>query len=254
MTNLVTSSGNLSTAWGEALLRMCDRGVTELSPLTVTVTDFDGDGFPVERGGIRSAIDDLLGELRKAKCDTVAGTIFPQSLWNQRRPSNVLFERFGNIWPKLRKCKGNVLGTYFRRLTSFTPKGATEPVNQLAEIIESHQTEPRTQFALSVYDPTRDALKRRGFPCLDYVTFAAAPRQGTLSMMAIYPRQYHIDRAYGNYLGLCRLGRFMAVILRLRLVSMTCISQRSLRGEISKSRLSTTCDRVRRELYGGTEE
>jgi len=37
-----------------------------------------------------------------------------------------------------------------------------------------------------------------------------------------YASQYLFKRAYGNYLGLCRLGRFMAFQMGLKLVRLTC--------------------------------
>ena len=43
-------------------------------------------------------------------------------------------------------------------------------------------------------------------------------------MNAFYATQYMVERAYGNYLGLCRLGRFMAHELDMRLTRMTCFT------------------------------
>jgi hypothetical protein len=41
-------------------------------------------------------------------------------------------------------------------------------------------------------------------------------------MTAFYAMQYQFEKAYGNYLGLCRLGRFVASQLGRRLTHMTC--------------------------------
>jgi len=49
--------------------------------------------------------------------------------------------------------------------------------------------------------------------------------------------QYLFERAYGNYLGLCRLGRFMAEQMGLSLVKMTCIAVVAQCGNYSKSSL-----------------
>lgn len=43
--------------------------------------------------------------------------------------------------------------------------------------------------------------------------------------------QYIFERAYGNYLGLCRLGEFIAAQLGLKLVQMNCISNIAVLGE-----------------------
>jgi hypothetical protein len=75
-----------------------------------------------------------------------------------------------------------------------------------------------------VFDPSKDLTfqPQRGFPCMQQVAFAPNSEQGTLSMSAFYASQYLFKRAYGNYLGLCRLGRFMAHEMGLRLERMTC--------------------------------
>jgi hypothetical protein len=41
---------------------------------------------------------------------------------------------------------------------------------------------------------------------------------------AFYATQYMVERAYGNYVGLCRLGRFVAHELDLPLVRFTCFA------------------------------
>jgi N-glycosylase/DNA lyase len=51
-----------------------------------------------------------------------------------------------------------------------------------------------------------------------------APSGKELTVTGYYMLQYAVDRAYGNYLGLCRLGRFMAQQMDLRLKRVICIS------------------------------
>jgi hypothetical protein len=46
--------------------------------------------------------------------------------------------------------------------------------------------------------------------------------QKFLNVVGFYPMEYIYDRGYGNYLGLCRLGQFMAREMGLILVQMTC--------------------------------
>jgi len=45
-----------------------------------------------------------------------------------------------------------------------------------------------------------------------------------LRISALYPMQYLWARAYGNYLGLMRLGQFMAAEMGLELTGLTCIA------------------------------
>ena len=44
-----------------------------------------------------------------------------------------------------------------------------------------------------------------------------------MAVNGFYAMQYLFERAYGNYLGLCRLGRFVAHELGLELVQMNCM-------------------------------
>jgi hypothetical protein len=74
------------------------------------------------------------------------------------------------------------------------------------------------------------------FPCLQQVTFAPTDNQD-LIVSGNYATQYLLDRAYGNYLGLCRLGLFMAKHMGLTFSQMNCISTVAQRGEPSKTDL-----------------
>ena len=44
-----------------------------------------------------------------------------------------------------------------------------------------------------------------------------------MAVNGFYAMQYLFERAYGNYLGLCRLGHFVAHELGLELVQMNCM-------------------------------
>ena len=70
----------------------------------------------------------------------------------------------------------------------------------------------------------------QGFPCLQQVGFAKVGEDG-LAVTGFYPMQYVFERAYGNYLGLCRLGKFMAAQMGLRMVRMTCVAGVAMLGE-----------------------
>lgn len=63
---------------------------------------------------------------------------------------------------------------------------------------------------VATFDPGRDhdATAQLGFPCLQQVSFV--PASDGLVVNAFYATQQIFDKAYGNYLGLARLGAFMA--------------------------------------------
>lgn len=225
----VARSQHLSLAWVEVFLRLMDRGVTDLSPAVITVSEFDERSLPSQITDIQAALD----AANKQRCRTVASTIFPNSLWTPDGEDNAsrLFARYDRIWKTIARCPANNKGVYFRRLTAFSPEGAPpdhKPVNQLAHVIETYNRGNHRHSALqaAIFDPTRDHShnRRRGFPCLQQVAFDANATDGNLEVTGFYALQHHVAKAYGNYLGLCWLGRFMAHQMRLRLTQVTCIA------------------------------
>ncbi len=64
-----------------------------------------------------------------------------------------------------------------------------------------------------------ELLLRKNQRSLDYPVQA-----GGLSVTGFYATKYVVERAYGNYLGLCRLGKFMAQEMGLRFDQMVCIA------------------------------
>src|SRR6266536_1320380 len=134
-------SKNLSLAWAEAFLALVDHGVKELTPLILSVTDIEKNGFAKEVTPIRQRLDNELLAQGQQDSHTVANTIFPQSLWNPNVSDNAtkLYERSERIWPVIKKYSGNHRGVYFRRLSAYSPRGSTEkPVNQLRHIVDTY--------------------------------------------------------------------------------------------------------------------
>lgn len=261
---LLPRSRNLSNAWAEVFLKLMDRGVDRLTSVMVTVTDLDGNGVPHENRELRDKLDRELTARRYYSCHTVANTIFPDSLWNPAVDgnANMLFERYERIWPRIRKHHRNHLGVYFRRLTAFASRkygDSGEPVNQLQHIIDTYNRGNHRVSALqaSTFDPTQDHTHRRqqGFPCLQQVAFVPLDDKG-LCVTGFYATQYMFERAYGNYLGLCRLGRFMAAQMGLSLVQMTCIAAVARRSDpkINKGELQAFANDLRQLLAGIKQE
>lgn len=221
---------NLSFAWIRAMrLVTANRGGSEVAPLIVSVTGFD-DGIVRENGAIRKALDGTLLALGKQQCATVAGTIFPKSLWNPRQPRAQLFQRYEAILPKLRAgWRKNTRGLYFERLTRGGPKGAENQLQFVLSQATSRRGVRRSALQLAVFDPARDHTPsaQLGFPCLQHVTFA--PTKRGLIVNAFYATQYLVERAYGNYLGICHLGQFAAHELGVPLTRMTCFTGIAIR-------------------------
>jgi hypothetical protein len=77
------------------------------------------------------------------------------------------------------------------------------------------------------------------------VAFNAA--NGHLEVTGFYALQHHVPKAYGNYLGLCWLGRFMAQQLNLKLSQVTCIAS-SLKLPIGDGYSKSSLDPLKQSL------
>jgi hypothetical protein len=195
---------NLSCAWAKIFLHIVEsRGVTEISPLVVSLSGFDQDGSIAEASSLRNALDQVLKKKGKISVEDVAHTIFPERLWRiVGRDRARLFALYKGVFPRYvaMNRRANGRGLYFERLTMFGPNAPCEG-NQLEWILSQYGPGIRdTMFQAAIFDPARDHIKnaRVGFPCLQHVT------------NAFYATQYVFDKAYGNYLGLAQLGAFMA--------------------------------------------
>jgi len=244
--------GDLSYAWGEAFLEAVRPGVNELVPLSVTVTGFR-DGAPLEDDGIRQALDACLAETENQGCGTVASTIFPEALWNPSADRQLLRDRYLAILPRLRRLHpGNKYGLYFERLTAFGwNKDKEEGIDQLDQIIKTWDggNHRRSALQAAIFDPRRDQTdqRQRGFPCLQHVIFTPLGEAG-LAVTGFYATQLLFEKAYGNYLGLCRLGRFMAHEMGLELRRMTCFAAVAKYGHVAKGALASLTQSVRDRL------
>jgi hypothetical protein len=229
ITPLVVQESNLSVAWARAFLELMEPGAHLRHPAVITISGFDN-AVGVEDSRIRALLDAELKKHGKNSCKTVAGTIFPSSMWNPALTDDrdALFRRYDRAWPGIKKCPQNRRGVYFRRLTAFQPKNSNEkPVNQLDIIIRNFNggTHRKSALQASIFDPSRDHINAPflGFPCLQQVAFTPVG-EGHLSVTGYYAKQLHLEKAYGNYLGLYELGRFMAKQLGLTLSQVVCIA------------------------------
>lgn len=246
---------NLSVAWARAFIRVVDAG--EIAPLTVVIRGF-ADGKTMEVAPIRQLLDDALGAEAKAlSCHEVANTIFPQSLWNPRASRQQLYERYLRIMPRVLRHRRNKYGVYFQRLIAFGHSAACGGgVNQLEHIIRIWQGGNRRRTALQagIFDPRKDHTnqRQRGFPCLQQVAFAPQGADG-LTVTGYYATQHIFERAYGNYLGLCRLGRFMAQEMQRQLTQVTCVASPAKRDKSKSSmqELARAIEKILDQLQEG---
>jgi hypothetical protein len=178
---------------------------------------------------------DLRHEGEVLQVETVANTIFPSALYHPRLGENAAARLYENyeLSMRLHRRRTRDKDTYFNRLTAYpvpaertnhrdlelAPNGTFNQldyqVRRLRKQRESAHLSSSYEIGLShpldaelrVQAPLKDK-RMSGFPCLSHISLTLVDDQ--VHMTATYRNQTFITRAYGNYLGLARLLRFIA--------------------------------------------
>jgi thymidylate synthase len=218
-------AANVSIGWLAAAKTLLERSAVQAGreawDLAVEIVDPEA-----EVSDIRAGLDLELARQELQSIDTVANTIFPKTLWLSSQSREEFFDRYRHLVPKLRRFRGNHRGLYFDRLTAWPP-GSTEPMNQVEEVIRRIFSERqgrgplRFVYDMSVFSPQHDK-RPMGFPCLAYLNVKLD--RDRLRLTAHYRNHYFVERAYGNYLGLARLQKFIAGETGMLLGPLTCVS------------------------------
>lgn len=162
----------------------------------------------------------------------VAYTIFPHGLQRDGATAADIFAEYNKprgLYERLQHRKPG-WGTYFRRMTHYD-KGGGQPVNQLANIITAlrdRQNLSKAAYTIVIQNPGGETVRPLGGPCLNYVAVQAEPGQNgqspTLGILAVYRNHDFLERAYGNYWGLCNLLRFVNREVGSSCGPLTCVS------------------------------
>lgn len=248
-TPLVIKSSNLSFAWGQALLRVLDQPIGKCSPLIVTISGFESE-LPPEDQNVRREVDRSLKAAACNSCDVSGMVIFPYKLWLGRK--RLSCDEFcevcvRDLYPRLVALdRRNHHGTYFTRMMAYegVRNGTPIKINQVAEVVDRLKGDRHfraTGLQMTCFNPAQDHSRqtRLGFPCLQHVGVTYEGDDG-IAVTGFYPTQHIFARAYGNYLGLGHLGRFLGFHSKQSLRRITCIATRPLLGSgIRKSSLAS---------------
>ena len=260
---VVIDAPNLSVAWGWALLHAFNSTERTRAPLVLSVSGFSGT-LPPEDPQVRSAVDKALTRADKNSVSVSGMMIIPYDMWCRRgRPP---CEQFCDLCvkrllPRLKKRNRlNRHGTYFERMMAFTGErnGRVKMVSQLSFVVgllKGRRRWPReSALQLACFDPAKDhtGAPVRGFPCLQQVSLSH-DRANRFAVNAFYPTQYVFDRGYGNYLGLCHLGAFIAHETNLVFSRLNCFVGDPQLGDVTKSDIHRLVDFVRSRLTANAE-
>jgi thymidylate synthase len=257
----IIHSANVSEAWADVFNVIMSAPGAKTGPIVLEVEAQNG--VTIETPDIRKFVDEELKKHDKFSVDTTSFLIFPWKLWNMLGQPDVVRLRdiyLKRIYPALKRRgpKHNSHGTYFQRMIQFsglneTARGRAEKdVNQLQRVLEiwkkagAKGKHPRhSALQATIFDPAKDhhGAAQCGFPCLQQVSFDY--HENFLTISAYYPTQYLFDRGYGNYLGLCHLGQFMAKQMGLNFYGLTCfIGSCHLGAGVTKGALTPLKNRI----------
>lgn len=239
--NYSCCESSLSAAWARVFLKMMESPDRKYTPFLVSIAA-GSDGRPVEDADLRNALDACFDETDQQSIEVVAKTIFPAAIWRRvKGDRQKLYQYYREYLPDyvaMAPTK-NCHGLYFARLIGFGTDPATGEIeehlaraklrnggNQLEFIIESCKKGAiPTELQAAVYDPVRDQIPRRyTFPCLQHVSFVRDENRKSLSLNAFYALQSFFVKAYGNWLGLLRLGEFVASQTGLHFERLNCFA------------------------------
>jgi hypothetical protein len=220
-----------------------------------------------EDAGVRASFDAFVADWRAQKrkpvlypASTVANTLFPQALY-RHGPGEESRERLYQLHARSMRVQRRYAkkDSYFDRLVNW-PGAEGEPVNQLEQLIErlgkqlGRSGPLSSAYELGVSHPADGAggearvyapgVDRRlmSFPCLSHISFTVV--SGRLHVSALYRNQDFIARAYGNYLGLARIGSFVAAETGCELGEVLCLATHADMG-LGKQAISGLIERCR---------
>ena len=256
-TPLLIESSCISHAWGEVFLHTFDCSRRQLRPVVLSVVGLFDQAIS-EDEVIRRGVDETLAAAQKNSARVSGLTIFPYDMWVRRkRPGCQEFSDFcvEKVVPRLKALDSrNRYGTYFERMMRFTgtKNGKHHFVNQLEFVIGLLKRQRRARHSalqIACFDPAKDHTGQavRGFPCLQQVS-VAQDDDGCLAVNAYYPTQYIFDRAYGNYLGLCHLGQFLAHEADCSFSRFNCYIGQPILGDVRKRDVRSLAELVRKQI------
>jgi thymidylate synthase len=251
----------ISAAWLDAVAFLVGNGGKAVNLAVVFASER-------EDQEIRTAYDEFVAEWRAAKrrpvlypASTVANTLFPQALYRHgpgveaRERLYRLHERSMRIQKRYSKKD-----SYFDRLVNW-PSANGEPFNQLEHVIDRLAKQLKRNGPLSsayevgvahpsdglgaearVYAPGVDK-RLMSFPCLSHISFTLVSNR--LHVSAIYRNQDFISRAYGNYLGLARVGGFVAAEAGCELGETLCLATHADAASYGKQAAAELVERCR---------
>lgn len=166
-------------------------------------------------------VTDFAKELRIKTPRQVVYTIFPYQQYKKGNRDSL----YANYNTFHRRTK-TAWGTYFYRMIRYERDGRTH--NQLENIIKaikSRRNTTRAGYTIIIQYPGGESIRPLGGPCLNYLAVQVEPGdKRKIGLLAVYRNHEFIERAYGNYRGLCLLINYIAHETNSDPGTLTCVS------------------------------
>lgn len=228
----------LSEAWIGTFGAVLDVGGSTINAITSWHADD-------EILAVRNVLDDFIATRPESSkpwprwpIDTVANTIFAAELYDEELGVDAL-EAFSDLYLEgFEVAKlASPGGEYCHRMVAW-PGPDGEPINQLVDVASKlrrysdpgHRYRYSSDYEIALEDPLLDLRTQLpgrnrdpyGFPCLSHISLTV--QDGTVHLTALYRNQHLVKKAYGNYLGLARLGRALCHHAGLKLGTVTVVA------------------------------
>lgn len=225
--------GDISTAWLDSFEWLLDERKTRAVNLVVsfaTITEDSAvrvelDGFLEEQSARRAGVISVAA---------VANTLFPERWYAPDRAAEPRKHMYRLHEIAVSRGLHKASESYFDRLVAY-PGPTGDPVNQLEEHVRRLQTEasahnPKSSVYeigvsyagdLRIQAPGKDR-RIMGFPCLSHISLSL--HEGAVHLTALYRNQDFVRKAYGNYVGLARLARFLATEVGVSVGEIVCVA------------------------------
>lgn len=204
-------------------------------------------------------IDQLAGSLEMKSSMENANAIWPAFFARPGRSAEAVFadiDRF--VIGTIKKACKNRHDSYVERLVRWRSFEEGKPVPQLQNVLERLKSEvgnkaPKSSaYEISVFSPRLDS-GYMSFPCLSHLSVKYDHRVGRVHLTALYRNHTFLSHAYGNYLGLGRLLKFICTETKTIPGELVSVSTHA-DAEIShaKARITASVEKLRM-LLGNQE-
>ncbi len=158
----------------------------------------------------------------------VAYTIFPHKLYERTDNADLLYKsynRHNGLFDRIQKRKRR-WGSYFRRMTRYETKdGIVNQIDKIIRAINDRDNVSRAAYTILIQKPGGETVRPLGGPCLNYMAVQLERNDSVqLGLLAVYRNHDFLERAYGNYWGLCNLVSFLAKETGVAVGPLTCVS------------------------------